>query len=61
MVLKFVLSIAHQIRLYQRCKYVWTVFPLQGKIRKPGFWVAEEKNTRKPDFGGFWNKCNFAR
>jgi len=52
MVLKFVLSIAHQIRLYQRCKYVWTVFPLQGKIRKPGFWVAEEKKHTKTRFWG---------
>jgi len=34
------------------------VFPIRGKILKPGFWVAEKKKT---GFFGFWNECDFDR
>jgi len=32
---------------------LWVVFPLRGKILKPGFRVAEERNPGKPVFFRF--------
>ena len=34
------------------------MFPIRGKISKPGFRVAEIRNPGKP---GFWNESDFAR
>jgi len=41
--------------------YLLVVFPIRGKILKPGFRVAEKRNLGKSFFFGFWNEWDFER
>jgi len=49
----FSVSLLHIVRLVKGYSTYLLVFPIRGKILKPGFRVTKKRNPGKPVFSGF--------